>query len=258
MFGSLRMVVAGAEKLKPEIRRSFKEKFGIDILEGYGTTETSPVVSCNMPNALDLDTMKVIVCNKEGSVGQPIPGTIIKIVDPDSLESLSANEDGLILVGGSQVMKGYLNDPEKTKEVIVELGGVRYYKTGDKGHIDEDGFLSIVDRYSRFAKIGGEMISLGQVETLIDKIFGDEISSVVVAIEDKKKGEQIALLYNGQLSSQDVQKRIKESTMIPLMQPSFSFYVKDLPKLASGKTDFKKAKEMAVSHLSIENNKRDN
>lgn len=249
MFASLRMVVAGAEKLKPEIRKAFKEKFGIGLLEGYGATETSPVVSCNMPNALDLDTMQVIVCNKEGTIGQPIPGTLIKIVDPDSLKCLGLNEDGLILVGGAQVMKGYFNDPEKTKEAIVEIDGVRYYKTGDKGHIDEDGFLSIVDRYSRFAKIGGEMISLGQVEMLIDRIFGDELTSVVVAIEDDKKGEQIVLLHNSQLSPQEIQKRIKESPLIPLMQPSFHFYVDDFPKLASGKTDFKKAKEITLEKM---------
>lgn len=249
MFASLRMVVAGAEKLKPEIRKAFKEKFGIGLLEGYGATETSPVVSCNMPNALDLDTMQVIVCNKEGTIGQPIPGTLIKIVDPDSLQCLGLNEDGLILVGGAQVMKGYFNDPEKTKEAIVEIDGVRYYKTGDKGHIDEDGFLSIVDRYSRFAKIGGEMISLGQVEMLIDRIFGDELTSVVVAIEDDKKGEQIVLLHNSQLSPQEIQKKIKESPLIPLMQPSFHFYVDDFPKLASGKTDFKKAKEITLEKM---------
>jgi acyl-[acyl-carrier-protein]-phospholipid O-acyltransferase / long-chain-fatty-acid--[acyl-carrier-protein] ligase len=249
MFASLRMVVAGAEKLKPEIRKAFKEKFGIGLLEGYGATETSPVVSCNMPNALDLDTMQVIVCNKEGTIGQPIPGTLIKIVDPDSLQCLGLNEDGLILVGGAQVMKGYFNDPEKTKEAIVEIDGVRYYKTGDKGHIDEDGFLSIVDRYSRFAKIGGEMISLGQVEMLIDRIFGDELTSVVVAIEDEKKGEQTVLLHNSQLSPQEIQKRIKESSLIPLMQPSFHFYVEDFPKLASGKTDFKKAKEITLEKM---------
>lgn len=202
-----------------------------------------------MPNALDLDTMQVIVCNKEGTIGQPIPGTLIKIVDPNTLECLGLNEDGLILVGGAQVMKGYFNDPEKTKEAIVEIDGVRYYKTGDKGHIDEDGFLSIVDRYSRFAKIGGEMISLGQVEMLIDRIFGDELTSVVVAIEDDKKGEQIVLLHNSELSPQEIQKRIKESPLIPLMQPSFHFYVDDFPKLASGKTDFKKAKEITLEKM---------
>jgi acyl-[acyl-carrier-protein]-phospholipid O-acyltransferase/long-chain-fatty-acid--[acyl-carrier-protein] ligase len=247
MLKSLRMVVAGAEKLKPEIGRSFKEKFGVEVLEGYGTTETSPVISCNMPNALDIDTMKVVVCNKDGSVGQPIPGTLIKIVDPDNLQSLGVNEDGLILVGGSQVMKGYLNDPQKTKEAIVELGGVRYYKTGDKGHIDEDGFLSIVDRYSRFAKIGGEMISLGHIEILIDKIFTDELSAIVVSVENEKKGEQIVMLFNGALSSDEVQKRIKESSIPPLMRPSVSMHVENLPKLASGKSDFKAARDIANS-----------
>lgn len=146
MFDNIRMVVAGAETLKPEIKQAFKEKFALEIFEGYGTTETAPVISVNMPDRLDIDTMRPIIGNKAGSVGQAIPGTIVKIIDPDTMEELPLGTNGLIIVGGSQVMRGYLNDPEKTAEVIVEIDGVRYYKTGDKGHLDEDGFIFIIDR----------------------------------------------------------------------------------------------------------------
>jgi acyl-[acyl-carrier-protein]-phospholipid O-acyltransferase/long-chain-fatty-acid--[acyl-carrier-protein] ligase len=163
MFENIRMVVAGAETLKPEIKQAFKEKFALDIFEGYGTTETAPVISVNMPDRLDIDTMRPIIGNKAGSVGQAIPGTIVKIVDPDTMEELPLGTNGLIIVGGSQVMRGYFNDPEKTAEVIVEINSVRYYKTGDKGHLDEDGFIFIVDRYSRFSKVGANMLNLGNI-----------------------------------------------------------------------------------------------
>ncbi|MBN2722295.1 MAG: MFS transporter, partial [Campylobacterales bacterium] len=143
MFKSIRIAVTGAHKLEPDIKREFREKFGLDIYEGYGTTEASPVIAVNMPNSLDLDSMKIVVGNKDGSAGQAIPGTIIKIVDPVTYKTLKTGEDGLILVGGTQVMKGYLNDPIKTNDVIIEIGGVRYYKTSDMGHMDKDGFITI-------------------------------------------------------------------------------------------------------------------
>ncbi|KOE62657.1 2-acyl-glycerophospho-ethanolamine acyltransferase [Aggregatibacter actinomycetemcomitans serotype c str. D17P-2] len=173
MFQNIRMVVAGAEKLKADVKEAFRLKFGLDIYEGYGTTETAPVAAVNMPNILEKETLKELTFNKQGSVGMPLPGTIIKIADPETLQELATGEDGLILIGGGQVMKGYLNDAEKTADVIAEIDGVRYYKTGDKGHIDENGFITIVDRYSRFAKVGGEMISLGSVEEQIAQVLND-------------------------------------------------------------------------------------
>ncbi len=251
MFESIRMVVAGAEKLKPEIKSAFKEKFALDIFEGYGTTETSPVISVNMPDSLDMDSMKPVIGNKLGSVGQALPGTIVKIVDPETLQELAIGEDGLIIVGGPQVMKGYLGDPEKTEEVIALIEGIRYYKTGDKGHVDQDGFISIVDRYSRFAKIGGEMISLGSVEEKISDIFKESIEIAAVNLSDPKKGEQIVLLYVGELAVDEVTSQIKGSSMIPIMQPSVLFKVDELPKLASGKADFKGAKRLAEELMQI-------
>jgi acyl-[acyl-carrier-protein]-phospholipid O-acyltransferase/long-chain-fatty-acid--[acyl-carrier-protein] ligase len=245
MFSSIRMAVAGAEKLKPEIKSAFKEKFGLELYEGYGATETAPVVSVNMPDALDLDTMQVVTANKHGTVGQAIPGTIVKIVNPETFEELPLGDDGLIIVGGSQVMKGYLKDSEKTDEAIAEIDGIRYYKTGDKGHLDSDGFITIVDRYSRFAKIGGEMISLGSVEEQLHKLFGNAIELIATNVNDEKKGEQIVVLFSGDLSEEELNEEIKISQIIPIMRPSKVIKLDEVPKLASGKADFKGAKTIA-------------
>ncbi|MDY0194665.1 MAG: acyl-[ACP]--phospholipid O-acyltransferase [Sulfurovaceae bacterium] len=147
MFKNIRIAATGAQKLDYETRRDFKDKFGLDIYEGYGATETSPVIAVNMPDALDLDSMKIVIGNKDGSVGQAIPGTMIKIVDLTTNKTAEAGAKGMILVGGAQVMKGYLDNPNKTNEVIVELDGIRYYKTGNMGYMDKDGFITIVDRY---------------------------------------------------------------------------------------------------------------
>ena len=246
MFGTLRMAVAGAEKLKPEIKTAFKAKFGVDLYEGYGTTETSPVIAVNMPDALDPDTLQVIVGNRPGSVGQPLPGTVVKIVDPERMEELPAGEDGLIVVAGVQVMKGYLDDPEKTAEVMAQIGGVRFYKTGDKGHLDEDGFIYIVDRYSRFAKIGGEMISLTSVEAAIEALFPEDFEAAAVNLPDEKKGEVVVLLYRADMEPSEVAERIKSGGVAAIMQPAKILRVDSLPKLPSGKADFKGAKKLAA------------
>ena len=249
MFHTLRMAVAGAERLRSEIRNAFKAKFGVNLVEGYGATETSPVISVNLPDSIDPHTFQVIVGNKPGSVGQALPGTIVKVVDPETFEELPSGEDGLIVVGGVQVMKGYLKDPEKTAQVIQEVNGVRYYKTGDKGHIDEDGFIFIVDRYSRFAKVGGEMISLGRVEEMVESIFSEGFEAIAVSIPDEKKGECIVLLYSGELEPSEVKERVRSSSMAAIMQPSQVLKVDSLPKLPSGKADFKKARQVAIEQV---------
>lgn len=249
MFQDIRMVVAGAEKLKKDVKEAFKLKFGLEIYEGYGTTETAPVASVNMPNILEPQSLKELSFNKVGSVGLPLPGTVIRIVNPDTLEDLQTGENGLILIGGGQVMRGYLKDEEKTNEVIVTIDGTRYYKTGDKGHIDENGFVYIVDRYSRFAKVGGEMISLASVEENISPILGEESSFIAVNVPDSKKGESIALLIKTTHTKQQISAKIKASKLSPLMQPSHILIVEDLPTLASGKADFKKAKSVALELL---------
>ena len=246
MFQNVRIVIAGAEKLKTDVKDAFRLKFGLEIHEGYGTTETAPVAAVNVPNILEKDSLKELTFTKEGTVGLPLPGTIIKIVDPDTLNELKTGEDGLILIGGGQVMKGYLDDPEKTAEVIAELDGVRSYKTGDKGHIDEHGFVTIVDRYSRFAKIGGEMISLGAVEANLSQAIGEDAVFVATAVNDDKKGESVVLLVKSELTLSDIQQRIKALNIPPIMLPSEIFLVDEIPLLGSGKIDFKRAKLLAT------------
>ena len=246
MFQNVRIVIAGAEKLKTDVKDAFRLKFGLEIYEGYGTTETAPVAAVNVPNILEKDSLKELTFTKEGTVGLPLPGTIIKIVDPDTLNELKTGEDGLILIGGGQVMKGYLDDPEKTAEVIAELDDVRYYKTGDKGHIDEHGFVTIVDRYSRFAKIGGEMISLGAVEANLSQAIGEDAVFVATAVNDDKKGESVVLLVKSELTLSEIQQRIKTLNIPPIMLPSEIFLVDEIPLLGSGKIDFKRAKLLAT------------
>ena len=245
MFRHLRMVVAGAEKLPTEIRDDFKKKFGHDIYEGYGATETTPVASGNMPDVLMLDSWKPQVGQKIGTVGLPLPGSAFRIVDPESFETLETGEEGMILIGGTQIMKGYIGDKEKTASVIKELDGIRWYVTGDKGRLDEDGFLTIVDRYSRFAKVAGEMVSLGLVEGEIRKILGDEDQISVTAIADIKKGEKLVLLLEGDMELDMLKEQIKSLEMNPLFVPSEYYKVEELPKLGTGKADFKGAKKLA-------------
>ncbi len=246
MFDSLRMVVAGAEKLSDKVREGFKKRFGLEIYEGYGTTETTPVASVNMPDVIMVDdNYRIHRGTKIGSVGLPLPGTAFKIVDPDSFKELPIGEDGMILIGGTQIMKGYLKNPEKTKEVIKEIDGVRWYVTGDKGHVDEEGFLTIVDRYSRFAKIGGEMVSLGLVENEISKVLKDEERIAISAVPDSKKGEKIVLLAEGEIDLEELKIKIKNLNLNPLFVPSIYFKVEEIPKLGSGKTDLKGLKKLA-------------
>lgn len=253
MFDSVRLVIAGAEKLRTEVKNDFKMKFGIEIFEGYGTTETTPVVSVNTPNILEPEFYKELIFNKVGSVGMPLTGTIIKIVDPATSKEVATGENGLILIGGHQVMRGYYRDEERTNRVISEIDGVRFYNSGDIGHLDEDGFLYITDRLSRFAKIGGEMISLSAVESEISKIIDQNISFACLNLPDEKKGEKIVMFFadtsaeaideNSELRA-NLQSALK--ALPPLFQPSVCVELKALPTLASGKTDFQELKKIAA------------
>jgi len=248
MFKYLRLVIAGAEKLPKEIAKEFKVKFGLDVYEGYGATETTPVAAVNIPDILQPDDWKVQKGHKEGTVGLPLPGSNIRIVDPETFIELQIGEEGMVLIGGTQIMKGYIEQPEKTKEVIKEIDGIRWYVTGDKGRVDKDGFLTLVDRYSRFAKIGGEMVSLGLVETQIRKLINPEINIMTTAIPDSKKGEQVVLFIEDMSEKilSEIKLKIKESDLNPLFKPSTYLKVEEIPKLGTGKADFKGAKSLAL------------
>ena len=253
MFESLRLIVAGAEKLSPDVKEAFMQKFQKSILEGYGVTESAPVASVNLPDILETESFTVQVGNKTGSIGMPLPGTAFKIVDPNSLEELGVDEDGLILIGGPQVMLGYLKDETKTAEVMADINGVQWYKTGDKGHKDADGYLYIVDRYSRFAKLGGEMVSLGGIESDIKACINDaEVDLLAVNLPDEKKGEKVILLIQGYEDTQGLKKSLIDSGMNPLTIPAEIYAVENIPKLGTGKSDFSGAKNLAMELSSAE------
>jgi acyl-[acyl-carrier-protein]-phospholipid O-acyltransferase/long-chain-fatty-acid--[acyl-carrier-protein] ligase len=252
MFSHVRAIYAGAEKIREDVRQLYRTKFKLEIFEGFGCTETTPVAAVNTKDVLMDDYKTVLVGNKPGSVGAPLPGTQFRIVDPDTMEELPIGEDGLILIGGAQIMKGYLKDPERTAQAIAVINGKRWYKTGDKGHVDEDGYLTIVDRYSRFAKLGGEMVSLGSVDFKISECpLFDEIDHFAVAVPDGAKGEKIVLVYAGEKSEDEVKDLLRQVGLPPLMLPGAVVKVDVLPKLGSGKSDVQTGKKIAMERLGI-------
>ena len=249
MLDSLRIVVSGAERLRPEVREAFKLKFNKEIYEGYGATETSPVASVNIPDRADPRDWRIQKGHKPGTVGLPLPGGSFRIVDPETLEPLPAGEDGLVLFSGAQLMQGYLDDPDRTAEAIVERDGRRWYRTGDKGHLDKDGYLTIVDRYSRFAKIGGEMISLGAVEEAIGRLLPEAVEILATAVPDHRKGEKVVLLFTGDTDAARLEALIGRAGLDPLMRPAALVPVEAIPRLGSGKSDFRQAKQIALSEV---------
>ncbi len=245
MLESLRLVVAGAERLNPNVRDAFKLKFNKEIYEGYGTTETTPVASVNIPDRINPRDWQVQLGSRAGTVGLPLPGGSFRIVDPETLESLPTGR----MADPVWRCSDYARLPQKsggTGEAVIELGGRRWYKTGDKGHIDQDGFLTIVDRYSRFAKIGGEMISLSAVESAISGVIPESVEVAATTLPNEKKGESVALLFAGDIEQTEIKGNINEAGLPPLMTPSTLIKVNAIPKLGSGKTDFKQVKEMAM------------
>ena len=182
--------MAGAEKLPDRISIAFEDHFGIRPLEGYGCTECSPVVTVNTIDFRAASFRQVGA--KRGSIGHPLPGITVKIVDPDTQRVLGINQPGLLLVRGPNVMQGYLNRPDKTAEVLRD----GWYNTGDIATVDEDGFLRITDRLSRFSKIGGEMVPHIKVEDKLQELAGAaEQMFVVTAVPDEKKGERLIVLH---------------------------------------------------------------
>ncbi|MDF1797446.1 MAG: acyl-[ACP]--phospholipid O-acyltransferase [Coxiellaceae bacterium] len=242
MFESLRFVIAGAEKLSDKVRNDFKQKFNLPVYEGYGCTELSPVASSNLPDMLNPTDWHIHHGTELGTVGLPLPGTAFKIVDPATLEALPLGEAGLILISGPQLMMGYLNNREKTDQVLCKIDDVTWYKTGDKGFIDNHGFLTIVDRYSRFVKIAGEMVSLSAVEQHILAALKNESADIMaIGIKDEKKGEKIALIYNMDMSADHLKRKLIEHGIEGLCLPAQYIKVDELPRLGSGKKDYRQA-----------------
>jgi acyl-[acyl-carrier-protein]-phospholipid O-acyltransferase/long-chain-fatty-acid--[acyl-carrier-protein] ligase len=250
-FASLRLIFTGAEKLKTRVADSFEQKFGIRPLEGYGATELSPAVTFNVP---DVEIDGVLQTGaREGSVGHPIPGVAVKIIDPDTGVTLPAGVQGLIEIKGPNVMLGYLGRPEQTAMAISN----GWYHTGDLGFLDEKGFLTITDRLSRFSKIGGEMVPHMAIEDEIHtrlNLVGQAVA--VTSVPDEKKGEKLVVLYTkGTGDPETFHRSLAESPLPNLWKPDRDHYleVESLPVLGSGKLDIKGLKQLALAAFGTEN-----
>jgi acyl-[acyl-carrier-protein]-phospholipid O-acyltransferase/long-chain-fatty-acid--[acyl-carrier-protein] ligase len=245
-FDSLRLLMCGAEKMPLNLADEFKKKFGIQPLEGYGCTELSPAAIVNVPDFKKGRFNQV--GNKPGTIGLPLPGVAAKIVHKETLKPLPPGEEGLLLVTGANVMKGYLGKDELTRAKII----AGWYITGDLARMDQDGFITITGREERFAKVGGEMVPLEKVEEEIHAILNtNERLCAVTSIPDERRGERLIVLHlplNG-MDPQKIWDQLTEKGLpnIFIPGPRDFFQVDELPVLGSGKLDLKKCKEKALA-----------
>jgi len=240
-FASMRFVIVGAEKLRESVARQFKEALGHDLLEGYGCTEMAPVVSVNAPG-FEMGPYTQ-TGTKPGTVGQPLPGVAIRIVDPATLETLGANQAGLLLVKGANRMMGYLGQPERTQEAVRD----GWYVTGDIAMLDDDGFIKITDRLSRFSKIGGEMVPHLRIEETVYQVAGD-YPCAVTGIPDEQRGERLVIFYtHPDLAPAELWRKLSESELPRLWLPKRDnvYRLDTMPTLGTGKTDLRALKATA-------------
>ncbi len=247
---SLNYVVTGAEKLPLSLAKSFEEKFNIRPMEGYGLTETSPATNLNLSTPVPDGRKPVIGANRSGSVGKFLPGMAVKITNPATGAPSPINVQGTIWLRGANIFTGYLNNKQKTDEVIKD----GWFNTGDIGRIDDDGFLYIEGRLSRFSKIAGEMVPHEAVEAAVTKALDldaeTERKIAVVGIPDKQKGEAIALLTTicGEALEQeciDLRYKLMDKGLPSLWCPKRFIPVDTIPILASGKLDIKACQQLA-------------
>lgn len=243
---TLKLLVTGAEKLPQELADAFHEKFQQDVLQGYGLTETSPVAAVNLPERPHYrpdDSPQP--SSRKGSVGRLAPGMAAQIRDPDTDKKLSLYDTGMLYLKGPNIFECYLNAPERTREVLQE----GWFKTGDLGRFDEDGFLFIEGRLSRFSKIGGEMVPHETIESRIYEIMGlpkEERVVVVTGVPDQAKGEALVLLASRDLDFGDLKTKLTDAGLPNLWIPRKLKRVEAVPMLASGKLDLQKCKELAL------------
>ena len=241
-FASLRYSIAGAEKLRPHIAEGYKEKFGMDLFEGYGCTEMAPVISVNIPDVIHHNIRQI--GHKPGTVGHPIPGVAAKVINPESGNALPFGQEGLLLVKGPNRMLGYLGEPELTQQALHD----GWYVTGDIAAIDEDGFIRITDRVSRFSKIGGEMVPHTKIEESINQILGNT-GCAVTAVPDEQKGERLVAFYcqNG-VSAEDLWSKLNLTDLPKLWIPKREnlYWIESIPLLGSGKVDLKAIQRLAM------------
>ena len=227
-FAAVRLVITGADKCPESLRRAWWDKHGVILLEGYGTTETSPVISVNTPSH-----------NRSGSVGNALPNVQVRLEHYDTGEECGVNQIGKVLVKGPSVMKGYFDDFEATS-LHIRHG---WYDTGDMGYMDEDGYLWHVGRLRRFLKIAGEMVSLVKVEDVLERMLPADCECCVVEVPDALRGARIVAAVTAQVDERTILAQMAES--LPRIAIPKQFVVlPDLPKMSSGKLDFRRITEL--------------
>ena len=246
-FSSLRVVLTGAEKLPARLAQAFEDQFGIAPIEGYGVTECAPVVAVNCPDFRAAGYYQP--ASRRGTVGQPLPGVSVQIVNPDSFAPLPPGTPGMLLVKGPNVMNGYLGREDLTAQALRD----GWYITGDIATLDDDGFLTITDRLSRFSKIGGEMVPHGQVEEALHQAAGAETQVfAVTGIPDERKGEQLAVLHTLDESQiPGIVAKLTANGLPNLFIPPRPNFIKvdALPVLGTGKMDLRSLKRIAMERL---------
>ncbi|MEO1856369.1 MAG: AMP-binding protein [Rubritalea sp.] len=249
-LASLKLVVTGAEKLPQSLSESFAKKFGITPQEGYGLTETSPATNVNLPEPSEVAGLASISSSRLGTVGHFLPGIAVKLTDPSNDEPIPINHSGIIWLKGANIFPGYLDNKEKSDEVLVDS----WFKTGDVGFVDSDGFLTIEGRISRFSKIAGEMVPHETVEAAINHALGldeeTERKVAVVGVPCEKKGEAIVLLSTLacvalEQECLDLRYRLLDKGIPSLWCPKTIIPVSEIPILASGKLNIKACELLA-------------
>jgi len=241
-FASLRFVLVGAEKLCANVREAFQAAFGLDLMEGYGCTEMAPVVAVNVADWSDGNDVQTD--HKPGTVGHPLPGVSVKTVNPSTMEPVAPGDEGLLLVKGANRMLGYLGQAEHTADVLRD----GWYVTGDIAIVDEDGFIRIMDRLSRFSKIGGEMVPHLRVEEAMYNALGGH-PCAVIAIPDDHKGERLIAFYaRPDVTPAALWQQLADTDMPRIWLPKReNIYQLDcLPTLGTGKLDLSGLKQQAL------------
>ncbi len=236
-FSSVRFAFAGADKLPQKVYDGFLKKHGVKVYEGYGATETSPVISVNTQEN-----------HKLNSIGKLIPNVKVKIVDVETGKELGPNKEGKVLVKGDNVMTGYLGDLEETLLRIRD----GWYDTGDIGLIDDDGFLWHKGRLKRFVKVGGEMVSLVKVEDVLSRLLPEDVICCVVDVPNVSKGaDVVAAVATGDFDMQKIMKELKKE-LPAIAVPKQFVVIENIPMMASGKVNFREVEIICRERLNEE------
>ncbi|HOM17632.1 MAG TPA: AMP-binding protein [Thermoguttaceae bacterium] len=245
-FKTLDLIILGAEAMPRDLADAFEQKFGVRPVEGYGTTELSPVVSVNIPPGREVPGREAGL--REGTVGRPLPGVWAKVLDEQTGEELPTGRQGMLWIRGPNVMKGYLNQPEQTAQVLQN----GWYQTGDLAILDPDGFIRITGRRSRFSKIGGEMVPHLRVEEVLRQVLQLEDAEnpclAVTGLPHPTKGEQLVVLHTGlPKPPEEICQQLTQAGLPPLWTPSPENFrqVEQIPILSTGKLDLQALAQLA-------------